>query len=830
MIISINWLKKYTNITLPISELSTLIGARLVEIEKLNEIGPKYSGAYIVKVIECGPIEGTDHLNVTKIDDGGKIENIERDSNGYIQVVCGAPNVRAGITVAWLPPESTVPDTYNDAEPFVLSSKSLRGVTSNGMLASAKELDLFEDHTGILELSDELQPGTTLDTALELNDTLLDIENKSLTHRPDTFGIVGFAREVAAIQDLTFTTPDWLRDTEPEYGDSTAETIAPSVFIDDINLSARYQAVVLSGADSTRQSPLWVQTYLSRVGLRPINAVVDVTNYLMMVSGQPLHAFDYDKVKAIGGNSPEIHVRNAREDEALELLDGRTIKMAKEDIVIAAGEVAIGLAGAMGGANTTIDDSTKNIILESATFNLFILRSTQMRHGIFSEAITRFTKGQPAGLTAPVLAEAIRLLSEWSGAKRVSDVADTYPGKHAPILLSITSDFVNKILGTKLSVDEMTKTLEDTEFVITDLTDENFTVEVPYWRADIHTNEDIVEEIGRLRGFDTIVPVLPSRNFGAVNPTDFDILRANIRKALVRSGANEVLTYSFIHGDVIKNAAQNPENSYRVINSISPDLQYYRQSLTPSLLGLIYPNIKKGYDDFAVFELNKVHQKANGLTEENVPFESNNIALTVTKRKSQSTTPYYLAKTLIEYLGSSLELSFSFQAITDEANDAITQPFEAKRSAQIVDVRSGLSVGIVGEYKRSVSRAFKLPDYSAGFELNTNQLFEAVKQKTPEYTPLSKYPSSDRDICFQVAQSVEYARVVDSVTTALKDVPIQVDISPLDIYRPEEGDFKNITIRLQFTSNERTLTSDDINNYIVQISNHVVADTQAKIV
>jgi len=354
MIISINWLKKYTNITLPISELSTLIGARLVEIEKLNEIGPKYSGAYIVKVIECGPIEGTDHLNVTKIDDGGKIENIERDSNGYIQVVCGAPNVRAGITVAWLPPESTVPDTYNDAEPFVLSSKSLRGVTSNGMLASAKELDLFEDHTGILELSDELQPGTTLDTALELNDTLLDIENKSLTHRPDTFGIVGFAREVAAIQDLTFTTPDWLRDTEPEYGDSTAETIAPSVFIDDINLSARYQAVVLSGADSTRQSPLWVQTYLSRVGLRPINAVVDVTNYLMMVSGQPLHAFDYDKVKAIGGNSPEIHVRNAREDEALELLDGRTIKMAKEDIVIAAGEVAIGLAGAMGGANTTI--------------------------------------------------------------------------------------------------------------------------------------------------------------------------------------------------------------------------------------------------------------------------------------------------------------------------------------------------------------------------------------------------------------------------------------------------------------------------------------------
>jgi phenylalanyl-tRNA synthetase beta chain len=830
MIISINWLKKYTNITLPVAELATLIGARLVEIERVNEIGTKYSSTYVVRIMECRPIEGTDHLNVTKIDDGGKSENIERDSNGYIQVVCGAPNVRAGITVAWLPPGSMVPNTYNDTEPFILSAKNLRGVISNGMLASAKELDLFEDHTGILELSDELQPGTTLDIALELNDTLLDIENKSLTHRPDTFGIVGFAREVAAIQDLKFSTPDWLRDVEPNYGDSNNEISSPDVFIDDANLSDRYQAVVLSGADSTRQSPLWVQTYLSRVGLRPVNAVVDVTNYLMMVSGQPLHAFDYDKVKAIGGDAPEIHVRNAREDETLELLDGRTIRMAKEDIVIAAGEVAIGLAGAMGGANTIIDDSTKNIILESATFNLFSLRSTQMRHGIFSEAITRFTKGQPAGLTAPVLAEAIRLLSEWSGAKRVSNVADVYPGIHAPISLVTSSVFVNKVLGTTLSIDEMIKTLENTEFSITNVNEDSFTVEVPYWRADIHANEDIIEEIGRLRGFDTITPKLPSRDFTAVNPSDFDTLRATIRKALVRSGANEVLTYSFVHGDVIKNANQNPENSYRVTNSISPDLQYYRQSLTPSLLGLIYPNIKKGYDDFAIFELNKVHQKTNGLTKENVPFESDHLALSIAKRKNQSTTPYYLAKTLVEYLGSSLELSFIFKAITDQGTDAVLKPFEIKRSAQIIDTKSGLIVGVVGEYKRSVSRAFKLPDYSAGFELNTRQLFEATRQRSAEYTPLSKYPSSDRDICFQVERSVEYAKIVDSVVAALRDVPVKVDISPLDIYCPEEGEYKNITIRLQFTSSERTLTGDDINSYITQISNHVIADTQATIV
>jgi len=421
MIISVNWLKKFTDIDLDIDELSTLIGSRLVEIESVTDLGAKYKNVLVVKVVEAAPLEGTDHLNLTKIDDGGVSKNVERDSNGLVQVVCGAPNVRSGMLAVWLQPNCIVPSTYNDDEPFVLSAKNLRGTISNGMLASPKELDLFDEHDGILEVDKDVKPGTDFASVYELDDFLFDIENKSLTHRPDTFGIIGFAREIAAIQGKQFVTPDWLVDSELEF--KLTETIeAPMVSIDDPTLSERYQAVVLTGADGSLKSPVQIQTYLSRVGVRPINAVVDATNYLMMLTGQPLHAFDYDKLIALSGGKSDIHVRRAAEDEELELLDGRKIKMLTGDIVIASGSTPVGLAGAMGGASTIIDKNTKNIILESATFNLYNLRSTQMRHGIFSEAITRFTKGQPAELTSPVINDAIRLISEWSGAKQASKV------------------------------------------------------------------------------------------------------------------------------------------------------------------------------------------------------------------------------------------------------------------------------------------------------------------------------------------------------------------------------------------------------------------------
>lgn len=828
MIISLNWLKKFTSIDMSVSDLATLIGARLVEIEEVVNLGEKYDKIIVVKVVEASKLEGSDHLSVTKINDGGVTDGVERDENGLVQVVCGAPNIKAGQMVVWLPPNSIIPETSGSSEPFKLGSRKLCGEMSNGMIASARELDLFDEHAGILVVDNDIALGKSFATAYELDDYLLDIENKSLTHRPDCFGVIGFAREVAAIQGKAFETPDWLLDIAPNFDTLDGEKVELSVNIDDANLSSRYQAIVMSGADAGKQSPLMIQMYLSRVGIRPINAVVDVTNYLMMLTGQPLHAFDYDKLVAVAGGQADIHVRAGKDGEKLTLLDGRTIEITSEDIVIAAGETAIGLAGAMGGANTEIDENTKNIIIESATFNLYNLRSTQMRHGIFSEAITRFTKGQPAELTAPVLAMAVNLMSEWSGAKCVSDVTQAYPVKTTQPVIETTSAFVNEILGSEFSSDEIIKTIKNVEFTAEATSDNKIKIAAPYWRSDVHIIEDVIEEVGRLNGFDNISPLLPKRDFAAVRPVEFDILRSNLRKIMASAGANEVLNYSFVHGDMLKKANQSADNSYRIVNSISPDLQYYRQSLTPSLLGLVHPNIKQGFDSFALFELNKSHEKYDGLNYEGVPVEIDSMALIVADKNSQQGAAYYQAKYLIEFLLHRLGVKLTFKPIESDNDDALFAPFEYRRSAMVAD--GDKIIGVIGEYKKSVSKAFKLPEFAAGYEIDTMALLEAYNNTTNSYKPLSRYPATDRDVCFQVEQSVNYNQVIDAAEVALAEIELDSEITPVDIYQTENGETKNVTIRVKLISHDHTLVGEEISAAINHVTSAVVAATYAKVI
>jgi phenylalanyl-tRNA synthetase beta chain len=828
MIISTNWLKEYTDISLSIDELATRIGARLVEIEEVVDLGAKYSGVVVARVVEAKQLEGSDHLNVTKLDDGGVVQDIERDEKGYVQVVCGAPNVREGLLVAWLPPKTIVPETYGSDDQFILDARKLRGVMSNGMIASARELDLFDEHDGILEVDVEAKPGTPFADVYELNDYLLDIENKSLTHRPDAFGVVGFAREIAAIQGNAFTTPQWLAG-DSSYDGDFSDAPEMKVTIDNPEVSQRYQGVLLRNVNGGAKSPLAVQTYLARVGVRPISAVVDVTNYLMLASGQPLHAFDYDKLAAVNNGKIDIHVRGGRKGDTLKLLDGRTIELDESDIVIANGETPVALAGAMGGADTEIDDSTTNIFLESATFNLYNLRATQMRHGIFSEAITRFTKGQPAELTAPVLIQAIELMSKHANATLASAIAESYPDKADPVKVSISIERINAVLGTELTADEAAETMRRVEFDVTN-EDGAMVFTAPYWRSDIHIAEDIIEEIGRLNGFDSITPTLPKRDFTAVRPSKFDIVRADIRRALVRAGANEVLTYSFVHGDLLEKAGQNADGSYRITNSISPDLQYYRQTLTPSLLSAVHGNVRQGFDSFALFEINKVHPKQHGLTDEGVPGEIDMVALTLASKNKESGAAYYKAKKMLAYLGESLGLDLMYSPIDADPNYPVTAPFEYRRAAMVTDRKTDTFIGIVGEYKKSVARSFKLPEYSAGFEIGSVPLLEAIQKLTSAYKPLSKYPSSERDMCFQVSNDIHYQQVVDAARGALAKTDLASEITPVDIYQAEGAVTKNITIRIKLTANDRTLKSEDVTSVTDEIAAMVVAAVGAKVV
>ncbi|MCA9348411.1 phenylalanine--tRNA ligase subunit beta, partial [Candidatus Saccharibacteria bacterium] len=393
MKISLNWIQDESNVDikgLGIDEILRRIGSQLGAVEDVEDISVRYQGIVIAEVVSCEKHPNADRLNVCKLNDNGLTQDIERDENGLVQVVCGAPNVRAGLKVAWLPPGSTVPSSIPD-DPFVLGVRELRGVMSNGMIASPHELAISDYHSGILELDDEAEVGRDFAEFYGLNDTVIDLENKMFTHRPDCFGILGVARELAGITGQKFQSPSWYQGVESNFDVPLSDL--PLEAKCETDLVSRFTARVVEGV-TVGSSAVRVQSMLTRVGVKPINNIVDLTNYYMYLTAQPTHAFDYDKVKALSSGHPTIFPRMAVQGEKLTLLGGKEITLDQGDIVIATDRQPIALAGIMGGADTEVDENTKNIIVECATFDMYSIRRSSMRHGLFTDASNRFNKGQ----------------------------------------------------------------------------------------------------------------------------------------------------------------------------------------------------------------------------------------------------------------------------------------------------------------------------------------------------------------------------------------------------------------------------------------------------
>ena len=830
MIISVNWLKKFVPNLPEIGELSKLIGARLVEIEGVENLGEKYKDVIIAKVISAEKVENSDHLNLCKIDDGGVRKNIERDENGFIQVVCGAPNVRAGIFVTWLPPESIVPETFG-GENFKLGARKLMGNMSNGMIASLRELGLGDEHDGILEVSPEvfengIQAGDSFAEKFELNDFLLEVENKSLTHRPDCFGIVGFAREVAGILGEEFVEPEFIKGLNFE----GIEDQKINIEIQNHKICERYTAAIFDISNILKNPNLTIEkTYILRSGMRPIDEITDLANKIMFETAQPLHTFDLEKLEKLNGSSDiKIVVRNAFEGEELELLDGKKIKMNEKDIVIATGEsgkIAIALAGAMGGISTAIDENTSKILVESATFNLYNLRNTQMRHGIFSEAITRFTKGIPQMLSRKVLdlfAEDILAM----GGKSLSLVADSDNNYREQLKISVSNDEINQVLGTNFSNDQIHRTLENVGILTENENSETFLV--PFWRNDLHIKEDLIEEVGRLNGYDNIALQLPARTFKAVKKAKIDLLQSEIREILTAGGANEILTYSFIHGDLLEKVDQDSQNSYKIVNSISPDLQYYRQTLTPSLLSKVSQNIRAGFGEFAIFEMNKITEKSLGLNEENVPIEQKKLAFVYVNNKGENA--FYQAKNYVDFLCKKLGVEVEFSKFNLEKSSLSTE-FESKRSAVIEIQNNGkkITLGVIGEFKKSVQKSLKLPEATSGFELDLNILLENLAGSNVKIKNFSKFQSVERDISINVDEKREFSEIFnifENISDKFENV--EIEVLPIDIFKNSDRT-KNISIRFKITPFEKTLTGEEIHE-IVQKIEELAQDNGGKII
>lgn len=830
MKISLNTIKQFNErygcsddvTAIGVEALVQKINAQLGGVEETIDLGATYQGIVIVKVVSCEKHPNADKLNVCMVDDGGVVTDVDRNERGLVQVVCGAPNVRAGLTVAWLPPGSTVPETVGK-EPFVLSARELRGIVSNGMLASPRELALGDSHEGILEIDEDLTPGSDFAEVFGLKDDIvLDIENKMFTHRPDCFGWLGVSRELAGIQDLPFKSPAWYT-ADAEIPAVEGEALPLQISNELPELVPRFMAVVLRDVH-VGPSPVWLQVELSKAGVRSINNIVDYTNYFMLLTGQPLHAYDYDKIKSISGEVPTIVVRNPHSDEKILLLNGKEVVPRSEAIMIATDKQAIGIGGVMGGGDTEVDESTRHIVLECATFDMYSVRRTSMAHGLFTDAVTRFNKGQSPLQNQAVLARITAEIRQFAGGKVASDVIDdnrlpesiqARQSLHPPIV--VTADFITQRLGVELSAEQMQRLLQNVEFHV-EVQDATLTVTAPFWRTDIELREDIVEEVGRLHGFDALQLALPKRT---LNPTPKDpmlTLKALLREQLATVGANEVLTYSFVHGDLLRKVGQQPEQAYQISNALSPDLQYYRLSLTPSLLEKVHLNQKAGYDNFALFELGKVHQV--DYLHDGVPTEFERVALVLAANKKAAEAyagaPYYQARHYVQHVLAALHLinKVSFEPLDPNDPDVATSYYEPGRAATI---RLGETViGRVGEYKASVRKALKLPHFCAGFELGLTPLLSAAAAQ--EYTTLSRFPKVTQDITLKVTADVPYQTLAAALQTAISEVEPPQSLStlqPLAIYQAEsDTDHKQITFRLSIANYERTLTDQAVNTLL----------------
>ena len=843
MKVSLNIVKQLINFELPtVDELVARVNQQLGGVEEVIDLGVKYAGARIVRVVECDKHPDADRLSVTKIDDGGAVADVPRDENGLVQVVCGAPNVHADMWAIWLPPKSTVPASFDDDEPFVLDARPLRGVLSQGMLAAADELDIGTDHEGIVEITEndvpsgaELRVGASFAEMFGLDDFVLDIENKMFTHRPDCFGQLGVAREIAGIFGRKFTSPDWYKDDQKFAG---GEGLELEVFNDAPELVPRFMAVAIKNVE-VKSSPLWLQCQLVAMGGKPINSIVDVTNYVMLMTAQPTHAYDYDTLRG-----HRLGARLARPGEKVSLLNGKEYELTANDIVIADGEGVIGLAGIMGGSSTEVSSKTKNIVLECATFDMYALRKTAMRHGVFTDALARFNKGQSPLQNAAVLKQLMSMVggvqaSEMFDLKQFDDWLDDYfDGKYTPANIDIDSKFINERLGLDLSGDDICGLLNNVEIKSHGPEEElgYICIQSPFWRTDLELPEDIVEEVGRLYGFDKLPRQLPRRSIKPAPKNPRRQLKQAVRQSLSRAGANEVLTYSFVHERVLKNAGQDPSRAYRLSNALSPDLQHYRTSVLPSLLDKVHANIKAGHDEFMLFEIGKIHDKELPLTDENLPSEQTFVDGVYASKKPRAGAPFYQVRCLIEQLFKDLGIGFTVAEMNAENtnenlvdNAEIIAPFEPNRSAWIVG-ESGEHLGVIGELKQSVRRNFKLPGYTAAFSLDLKKLQALLSDdRQHNYQPLSRFPSISQDISLRSKSDTTYHDLLQMVQRILEESKgLHCSIKTLGVYQPENADTKTVTFRITFTSYKQTLTDAKVKPIMDSIATAAITEFDAE--
>ncbi len=806
MRVSYNWLKEYVDVALPPQELADAMTMAGIIVDEVEYRGYEIKDVVIAKVISCEKLPKSDHLSVCQVDSG----------NGVQTVVCGAPNVAAGQTVALALPGSELPGGVK------IGLAKLAGIESAGMLCSQKELGLDEEgHQGIWVLPDDLPLGADLVETLKLKDAVLILD---LTpNRSDCLGMVNVAREVAAITKTRVQLP---LIQYAEKGVDINQMI--EVEVEDTDLCPRYLGRMVQNV-TIGTSPIWMQQYLLASGMRPINNVVDISNFVLLEMGQPLHTFDYNEL-----SGHKIVVRRARVKEKMVTLDEKERVFTGEELLICDANKPACIAGIMGGINSGISESTKDIFIESAYFNPISIRHTARAFGIPSEASLRFEKGVDMENCDQAAKRACQLLADLCGATVCRGLIDVCKTKKQEKQIVLRKSKVNDLLGTTYSMEEIAAVMHSLAFPVERKQgeDENtIIVSVPVYRQDITLEVDLIEEVARLKGYDNIPLTLPSGSSGQIGKTREQKLLEVLRENCMANGLMGVVNYSFISPNDFSRMNLPAEHALcrvmKIRNALNEEQSIMRTTLIPGILHTVARNLNRRNESLRLFECG-----ARFLPDPHVadvhaqqPQEAHSLCIALSGQDSfgwsggEAEMDYFYLKGIFEAITSAMNIRGLDFAVPNNAPD---YPYlHPGRSAEILN--NGKAVGLIGEVHPLVLDRFEVEQKVVILEVDLQTLFD-LAISLPQCKDLPKFPAVSRDIALIGKKDVPAAEIQKAILSKGGAYLQKVELFDLYDKPPIPEGCRSLAYALTFQAYDRTLTDEEIN----AVFNEIVRDLDEK--
>jgi len=790
MKVTYNWLREYIDLDLSPEKLCDKFNSLGLSVSSFTKLGNDVHNVFVGKIEAINPHPNADKLVVCIVSLGNK----------KLSIVCGAKNMNVGDKVPVAVDGAILPNGVK------INKVEIRGVTSNGMMCSGKELGVSDDEEGLLILPKDTIVGKDIKEILGLNDFCYDLE--VLSNRPDCLGVIGIARALSAVLKKPLKLPEFLIKEDKKI--KIEEFI--KISLKAPNLCPRYSARLVSNVQ-IKESPLWMQIRLKNVGIRSINNVVDVTNYILMETGHPLHAFDYD---LISGKS--IIIRNANLNEEIITLDGISRKLTKDVLVISDKNKAIALAGIMGGKEIEISSNTKNVLLECAYFDPINIRKTSKMLNLSTESSYRFERGVDCEGVLYSLNRAAYLIQELADGNIIKGYVDLYPKKIPPIKIKTRYSRVNKILGSTIKNKEMIDICKRLGFKILRKDNNQFVVQVPSFRKGIYKEIDIIEEIAQIYGYDKIKETIPKIELKVFSEKLSNKLEDFIRKNLVSKGLYEVINFSFISKNWFNKIGLSKENPLvnsliDIINPLSENWNTLRTTLLPSLLDNVRLNVcSKGNKNIRIFEIGRVFFKKENSLEE---FKTLGIIMTGNiyekgwLQKDEKISFYHL-KGVIEDLFKNLGIEFK---VLNETNEI----FNSDCSASII-VKDE-KVGICGEISNKIVSLFDIKSNVYYSEIKL-PLIEKYANFSKTYLGLAKFPGIRRDISFIINNNISAQEISDYLESIKSTIIEKIDI--IDVYEGEQiGKGKrSLTYSITYRSANKTLTDeevDEVNDKLIDL-------------